>query len=68
MTEEVAQLIRTLERERYEAMLSADLPKLDKLLHPKLICMHSNGDRDDKRSYWIRFVPGISSTILFPTE
>ena len=51
MTDEVTQLIRTLEQVRYDAMIAADIAALDGLLAPELIYTHSNGERDSKGSY-----------------
>lgn len=51
MKDEVAQLIRTLEQARYDAMITADTAALDELLAPELIYTHSNGERDSKSSY-----------------
>lgn len=43
--------IRTLEDARYAAMLQADMPALERLLHPDLLYMHSSGVSDTKSSY-----------------
>ena len=43
--------IARLEDERYAAMLGKDIDALERLLHPKLVYMHSSGVADSKASY-----------------
>lgn len=47
----VPDLIRALEKERYAAMIAADIPALDALLSDQLVYTHSNASVDDKASY-----------------
>jgi hypothetical protein len=51
MTQDISSLIATLEDERYAAMLSSDMAKLDRLMDDRLRYVHSNGREDDKFSY-----------------
>jgi Domain of unknown function (DUF4440) len=51
MTQDISSLIAALEDERYAAMLSSDMVKLDRLLDDRLRYVHSNGRKDDKFSY-----------------
>ena len=44
-------LIRTLENERYAAMIAGDAGELDRLLSDRLVYGHSNAERDSKDSY-----------------
>lgn len=43
--------VQQLEDARYAAMVSKDIPTLDRLLDDKLIYMHSTGVADTKSSY-----------------
>ncbi|NIF77121.1 nuclear transport factor 2 family protein [Paraburkholderia sp. Cy-641] len=43
--------VQQLEDARYAAMVSKDIPTLDRLLDDKLIYMHSSGVADTKSSY-----------------
>lgn len=43
--------VQRLEDERYAAMVSKDIPTLERLLDDKLIYMHSTGVADSKSSY-----------------
>lgn len=47
----VPDLIRALEKQRYAAMIAADIPALDALLSESLLYTHSNASVDDKASY-----------------
>ncbi len=47
----IPDLIRALERQRYAAMIAADIPTLDALLSENLLYTHSNASVDDKASY-----------------
>ncbi len=49
--EDPGSLIRSLEDERYAAMLAGDLAALDRLLSARLVYTHSSGGRDTKASY-----------------
>ena len=44
-------LIRTLENERYAAMIAGDAGALDRLLSDRLVYGHSNAARDSKDSF-----------------
>ena len=44
-------LIRTLENERYAAMIAGDVGALDRLLSDRLVYGHSNAARDSKDSF-----------------
>jgi ketosteroid isomerase-like protein len=43
--------IEQLEDRRYAAMLAADLPALEELLHHELVYAHSTGGMDSKEAY-----------------
>jgi len=51
VAEDVATTVGALEDERYEAMLSGDAGKLDRLLDDRLRYVHSSGRVDNKASY-----------------
>jgi ketosteroid isomerase-like protein len=51
MTQDIPNIIATLEDERSAAMLSSDMVKLDRLLDGRLRYVHSTGREDDKTSY-----------------
>jgi ketosteroid isomerase-like protein len=51
MIQDISGLIATLEEERYSAMLSSDMVRLDRLLDDRLRYIHSSGRIDDKFSY-----------------
>lgn len=47
----ITALIRSLESQRYQAMLQGDLVTFQRLAHPALVYVHSNGVKDDLTAY-----------------
>jgi hypothetical protein len=45
------ELITALEDERFDAMLAADIPTLERLLHKRIGYGHSNAARDTRSSH-----------------
>ncbi|MCE4546074.1 MULTISPECIES: nuclear transport factor 2 family protein [unclassified Caballeronia] len=53
------EFIRKLEDERYEAMLTKDIPTLARLLDEGLVYVHSSGVTDSKESYLNGLASGL---------
>ena len=47
----ITALINALESQRYQAMQQGDLETFQRLAHPDLVYVHSNGVKDDLASY-----------------
>ena len=47
----ITALIRSLENQRYQAMQQGDLDTFQRLAHPALVYVHSNGVKDDLAAY-----------------
>jgi ketosteroid isomerase-like protein len=60
--------IRTVELQRYKAMVDADYATLDKLLADDLLYAHSSGEIDDKKSLVAAMRSGARSYKSLSTE